>query len=130
MRVGARGEGDVAQLIGSGACAQLRWVSENVLSVSDFTWHPEFMELEHVDTEELLDALERNAASEASQVDRALQIGAIFHKMAFALILCTCFRSSRNAPLIRVSHLDVLLWNGVGPQIGSTSQTITQLTAR
>eukprot|EP01043_Picozoa_sp_COSAG02_P044301 COSAG02_NODE_3944_length_6003_cov_3.206978_6_plen_136_part_00 len=80
--------------------------------------------------EELLDALERNAASEASQVDRALQIGAIFHKMAFALILCTCFRSSRNAPLIRVSHLDVLLWNGVGPQIGSTSQTITQLTAR
>ena len=48
--------------------------------------------------EELLDALERNAASKAPRIDRALQVGAIFHKMAFALVLCTRFHSSRKAP--------------------------------
>ncbi len=48
--------------------------------------------------EELLDALERNAASKAPQIDQALQIGAIFHKMAFALILCTRSRCSRKPP--------------------------------
>ena len=38
--------------------------------------------------EELLEELERNAASKAPQLDQALAIGAIFLKMAFALILC------------------------------------------
>ena len=36
---------------------QLQWVGRNVLSVRDFTWHPDFMELEHVDEVELVDAL-------------------------------------------------------------------------
>ena len=38
--------------------------------------------------EELLEELEQNAASKAPQLDQALAIGAIFLKMAFALILC------------------------------------------
>ena len=36
---------------------QLQWVGRNVLSVKDFTWHPDFMELEHVDEVDLADAL-------------------------------------------------------------------------
>eukprot|EP01046_Picozoa_sp_COSAG06_P057879 COSAG06_NODE_11432_length_1511_cov_1.965297_2_plen_183_part_00 len=39
--------------------------------------------------EELLGELERNAVSKQTELDQALHIGAIFLKMAFALILCT-----------------------------------------
>ena len=36
---------------------QIQWIGRNVLSVKHYTWHPEFMELEHVDEVELPDAL-------------------------------------------------------------------------
>lgn len=85
--------------------------------------------------EELLDELERNAASKEPRLDQALHIGSIFLKMAFALLLCAHLCSSRSAPCelpyawMRCSHL-MCCGGSIGPQIGNTLQITTQRTAR
>jgi hypothetical protein len=49
--------------------AQIQWIGRNVLSVRHYTWHPEFMELEHVDEVELRDALRGEVYTNVSTHD-------------------------------------------------------------